>query len=293
MSAVAIAGVVGTALLPLAINAVEPHIKKLVDLGVEKIDDVVSRGVASLQAFGQPIEESSVQDIDFHTDLAYGWQLSKAEIEQMDEILQGMAASVIGSLMEFRADNPKSPLDWSSIVNICRDNVCLQEVKNTYQLTEETYTKDYGSGVFKFNGGTNQDVVREVQEWFGNKLLVGDIYAQKSTRIDVPTFANLVATTGNMIESFETFFVSQKVIRKRAMDIAMLRFPQMTDPYLRLYRIELDAFKDCSRIGLWQSDKSGISGKFERIDFVPLSKEIDELAKDARKSKRQMLAQFL
>ncbi|KAF8454702.1 hypothetical protein BGX38DRAFT_1089291, partial [Terfezia claveryi] len=48
--------------------------------------------------------------------------------------------------------------------------------------------------------------------------------------------------------------------RKKVLDIGVLRYPDITHPYIKVYRIQLEAWSLCERIGPVQRDSNGISG---------------------------------
>jgi hypothetical protein len=75
-----------------------------------------------------------------------------------------------------------------------------------------------------------------------------------STQFDIGVLANIVAQTGTTIDSVETLFFKDLV------DIAVLRFPDLEYPLFKVYRIQLRAWSDSTRVLMVQDDENGITG---------------------------------
>ena len=78
------------------------------------------------------------------------------------------------------------------------------------------------------------------------------------------------------------------------LNIGVLRFPDVDNPYLKLYRIKLTAWSDCDRTLFMQDDNNGITGTGECCikKFRPCKSEIRRMTKSV-KEKAVMEAEAL
>lgn len=56
----------------------------------------------------------------------------------------------------------------------------------------------------------------------------------QSTKIDVDVLAKIVAQTGATVDSFEAFFAKHEYHEKTLVDIGVLRFPDIDNPFFKV-----------------------------------------------------------
>ncbi|BBN10741.1 hypothetical protein MPTK1_5g06020 [Marchantia polymorpha subsp. ruderalis] len=198
---------------------------------------------------------------------AYG-ELTDESIKDLDNSLKIMIA---GTLISIGKLTDKS---WKSVLSTMMQHPLLvpdsDEVARADKLIKES------SSAFKFDGSPDAQIVREVKSWF--TTLVGDSDVLQQTRIDIGILAKIVASSGAAVESFETFWAKREKHEQTLVEIGVLRFPDRTHPYFKLYRIKLTAWSDSSRILFHQQDKNGITGEFNSRKFRPREDVIRDLA---------------
>ncbi|PNP60529.1 hypothetical protein THARTR1_00553 [Trichoderma harzianum] len=126
-----------------------------------------------------------------------------------------------------------------------------------------------------FDGSPDAILVKEVQAWFNN--LISDDDVLNSTNIDVEVLAKIVAQISAIFNNFETFFTKDVYREQTLIDIGVLRFPDVDQPYFKVYRIKLAAWSDSSRSLLHQEDINGITGEFKSRIFRPRASVIEHL----------------
>ncbi|UDD59363.1 hypothetical protein AFCA_006784 [Aspergillus flavus] len=142
-----------------------------------------------------------------------------------------------------------------------------------------------------FNVGANPDnaVVKEVLTWW-NKL-IADQDVLNST-INSQAMANIVSQSGAIIDMSQQFWSKSGAHEQKMLDIGVLRFPDVSQPYFKLYRIKLSVRVDMSRTIFPMGDLGGITGEFHSRSFKPREAAIDQLEQDALNSAVQEAEDF-
>ena len=241
---------IGTTVEAVAGKEVSEHLKPIFNPVGEAVNALVD----------QPTEVHTecVEDVKFEFAPSYG-ELNSGTIHQLDVKLKAMIGETVKAIKSL------SDKSWGSIVSCLKQNPVLKLQSST--SNSDNMTKK-GTNVFKFDGSPDESIIREVETWFVN-LLRNDSDARDASGIDIKRLGKIVAQTGATINSFQTFFSKREIHRKTVLNIGILRYPQLSKPYFKLYRIELVAWSDCSRVLFVQDDTSGIEGKFECIKFGP------------------------
>ncbi|KAE8418074.1 hypothetical protein BDV36DRAFT_295477 [Aspergillus pseudocaelatus] len=94
--------------------------------------------------------------------------------------------------------------------------------------------------------------------------------------------ANIVAQSGTIIDSFQTFWSRLEPHEQTILDIGVLRFPDPSHPYFKLHRIKLFAWMDGSRTTFQMYDMNGMKGEFCSRIFKARKAAIDQLKPEAR-----------
>ncbi|PHH89824.1 hypothetical protein CDD83_5150 [Cordyceps sp. RAO-2017] len=198
------------------------------------------------------MEVREEKSADFlHTELAPSFgKLNKESLLKMDDRLKIMIAGTMKAL------GKQTDKSWKAVLSTMMQNDLLEvdraEVARADKLIKES------SNDFKFDGSPDLNIVREVKTWF-TKLIADDDVLQ-STKIDIDVLARIVGQTGATIDSFETVFAKHEYHEQTLVDIGVMRFPDIDQPFFKLYRIKLVAWSDSSRILFHQEDKNGITG---------------------------------
>ncbi|ROT37486.1 hypothetical protein SODALDRAFT_325084 [Sodiomyces alkalinus F11] len=208
-----------------------------------------------------------------HTELApsYG-KLTSSSLEELDDHLKIMMSGTMKSLAKLENK------DWASVVGTMMQNPLLEtdgsEIDRSDMLIKDSVAD------FKFDGSPDSAIVSEVQSWFTK--LINDEDVLLSTKIDLPIMAQIVASSGATVDSFLNFWAKRERHSQTMVDIGVLRFPDVDHPHFKLYRIQLEAWQDSSRILWHQEDKNGITGIYTCRRFKPRESVIKGLTDTAR-----------
>ncbi|KAJ3480491.1 hypothetical protein NLI96_g8314 [Meripilus lineatus] len=220
----------------------------------------------------------SSKDDHMHLDLAPSFgTLNKNTIRNLDESVKIMIAGTMLRLKEHREKN--GPMDWATINSVLMQNsllVCLgDEVSRSSQLSKD------GDDFLKYDGSADKEVVREVPEWFAD--LVRDQDVLDSTQIDINDIVKILEKVGATATSFDNLFYANESIEKTLIDIAILRFPDISNPYFKFYRIKLVVQAETRRYAFVTSKESRIHGTFNSCSYGPRHEIIEGLSTEARK----------
>ncbi|KAK4160224.1 hypothetical protein QBC43DRAFT_347478 [Cladorrhinum sp. PSN259] len=198
-----------------------------------------------------------------HTDLAPSYRKLNGETwKKLDDKLK---IAVTGTLKELGKVKDKS---WKNVVASMMKSPLLQPDPNPQnEFNRANKLINESSADFKCDGSPDAVIISEVKTWFTQ--LIQDLDFLASTRIDTDVLAKIVAQSGAIIDSFEAFFAKKERHEKTLLDIGALRFPDLETPYLKLYRIQLSAWSDSSRVPFHQDNKNGITGEFNSRVFRP------------------------
>ena len=207
--------------------------------------------------------------IPVHCALAasYG-TLTSESIKELDKELKVMIAGTLRK-MEKLPD-----YKWETVVSCMMQNPLLERMEDSLIHRADKLIKK-GSNFFKFSREPDKTVVREVHTWFVQLIQDDDVL--KDTKIDVDFLAKIVAQTGATVDSFLTFFGKHERHERDIVDIGILRYPEKTMPYFKLYRIKVTAWSDCTRVFFTQDDSNGITGEYHCQKFKPCAEVIAKM----------------
>ncbi|KER00912.1 hypothetical protein AUEXF2481DRAFT_25191 [Aureobasidium subglaciale EXF-2481] len=169
---------------------------------------------------------------------------------------------------------------WDKVVECCMPN-SLMEPDGEAISHHDQYVKN-SSHDFKVDGSPDNAIVQEVTSWF-NKL-INDQDILDSTKIDIKVLGRIVAQTGATVDSLEAFFSKEQVETQTMVDIGILRYPDIDNPYFRIHRIQLTATSDCTRTLFHEDDKNGIIADLQCRKFKPRESITKSMTAEARKS---------
>ena len=260
--------------LNTGLETVSPVLQKL---GIPLLNTVLKDGQINLQ--NCLVSDVQSQSIPLHCNLAASLgKLNKESIEMMDEKSLIMIAATVRELQKL----PSDQLSFNSVLSSLTQNSLMERIGNSEINKSDKLIKDRGTSAFKFDGSPDAAIVKEVEAWFIN-LLGNDQDIVNDTKIDIKMLADIVAASGASVDSFEALFYKKEYHEKTVVDIGILRFPDIENPFVKVYRIKLTAWNDCSRYVFIQEDKSGITGEFNAVKFKPRESVISGLKEETKK----------
>ncbi|XP_024537194.1 uncharacterized protein LOC112348596 [Selaginella moellendorffii] len=211
-----------------------------------------------------------------HTNLTPSFGGLNAEtVKKMDEVLKVCIAGTTDLL----AKVPPKERTWEKVNSMFMQNPLVEPMGDGISRADKFLNKS--SNDFKFDRSPDAVIVRAVQTWFVN--LIADEDVLKSTKIDIEVLGRIVAQSGAAINSFKTFFANDEHHEKTIIDIRVLMYPDIQNPYFKVYRIKLFAWSDSYRILYHQEDSNGITGEFTFRKFKPRKEVIENMNPDAKK----------
>jgi len=224
--------------------------------------------------------KDNTRDDFLHTGLAPSFgTLTRDSIKGMDDELKIIIAGTNRELEKV----PALDRTWDKVISVFMQNPLIEPMDTpTANIARADKLIKNDSNVFKVDREHDDGIVREVLAWFTQ--LIGDEDVLNSTKIDIKVLADIVATTGAAIDSFETFFAKNEHHEKTVVDIGVLRYPDIDNPFFKVYRIQLTAWSDTRRILFFGKDANGITGQYNLRLFKPRDSVIAGM-KDTTKQK--------
>lgn len=232
------------------------------------------------QAFFDGVDWSKIRDLsrdDFlHVDLApsYG-QLSRESVKLMDENLKVMIAGTVRMIQRMAPEQRQ----WKAVESAFLNNPLVEPFGDPIHR-RDTLIKN-ALNLFKVNGAPDSAIVKEVESWFHN--LINDSDVITATPTPITDLAKIVAWSGATITDFETAIYKTERHEKTVVDIGILRFPDITYPYFKVYHIKLNAWSRSDRVLAVQNDSNGIEGEFYSRKFRPREEVIGRMKQEAVK----------
>ncbi|EJD46533.1 hypothetical protein AURDEDRAFT_164361 [Auricularia subglabra TFB-10046 SS5] len=202
----------------------------------------------------------------------YGVLKSEA-IRNMDAELQvaiGGTARVISLI-------PPEQRTWDKIMEALKQNPVLEPIAGSDIDRADTYHSDRRNWLKKT---PEYDIVlKEARAWLTKLIVDPDILKQRA-EIDLDIVAKVVSHASSTIDGLKLFAKDQG--EKKVLDIGILRYPDVDNPFIKVYRISLLAWYD-SRVVVGRAhDRNGISGEFNVRLFKPRGSVIKSMQSEAK-----------
>ena len=113
--------------------------------------------------------------------------------------------------------------------------------------------------------------------------MVNDNDVIENLSFDPVVYAKFVSCTGVALNKLETsHYVKKEKYLKSVVDIGVIRFPDLDNPYFKVYRLRLDAYRDCTHTFVVDFNSSGLQGEFHSRKFKIRKKIVKKMKKDAK-----------
>ncbi|KAF5632674.1 hypothetical protein F52700_6210 [Fusarium sp. NRRL 52700] len=242
----------------------------MVDGKLQKAEDLV-KGFD----FSKMSTKDSTRDDFLHCSLAPSFgTLNGDTIKKLDDEMKIMIVGLTKALAKL----PANQRSWDTIVSLCAQNPLLAPLDEGVSRSDSLIKNS--SGDFKTDGSPDSGIVKEVNAWF--KKLISDEDVINSTKIDIDVLGRIVAQSGATIDSFEAFFAKTEEHEKTLVNIGVLRYPDMDNPFFKIYRIQLTAWSKSERVLFHQEDQNGIQGLFNMRRYKPRGSVIDNLRQEVK-----------
>ncbi|EPS45517.1 hypothetical protein H072_439 [Dactylellina haptotyla CBS 200.50] len=193
--------------------------------------------------------------------LAPSFGTLKANIKELDDALVGIVAISTKEIQKL----PPSDRTFEKIRATLLQNAAIEPHGDHYQAYD-TFTKA-SNDAFRFDGSPDSGIVADVLNFF--RKLINDSDVLNSLNFDKNVVARMVAESGATVRNFETFFSANEHEEKTVLEVAVLRYPDLDHPYLKLYRVKLKAIRDCKRVLFAENNRNSIQGEVDIQKFKP------------------------
>lgn len=220
---------------------------------------------------------SKLHVVPYHTELAasYG-KLNADSVKEMDNELKVMIAAVDRKLTKLHEENKDgSEILFDDYVSTMMQNPLIEKDFDG-EIFRDEY-KEFSRFGFAKNG-IDQQVVNEVETWFLNLIDDSDVLA--STKINILDFANIVGCTDAFVEDLQTLFLRNEQVERSILEVGVLRYPDLDNPFFKMFRIKLKAYRKSLRVAMIQKDESGIKGEYNMHKFRPRNDIIKKLRQE-------------
>ncbi|KAK5048601.1 hypothetical protein LTR84_005692 [Exophiala bonariae] len=241
------------------------------------------------------VDNSNQSTIKMTLAPSYG-SLNNEAMKKMDDNTKVMIGTAVSMLQNFN-DHDRT---WDNVVSAMKSNSLLQLEGGDGIHRSDQITKS-GSGDFKFDGSPDMGFVSEVrpdqheerrrslsidmishqiETWFKN--LIGDSDIINTMNVNIQDLARVAAQSGASVDGVGAVFGKDESHFKNVLDIGALRYPDLTNPYFKVYRIVVNAWSHSSRILFHQEDSNGINGDYHCCNFKPNPERIASLREEVR-----------
>ena len=232
----------------------------------------------TLRATAKPTNQPRVQNqydvlIDCRLACAFG-KLNSESIQTLDDSLKVLISSTIQAL-----NGLPEKSSWDNVVDCVKKNPLIEPVPNGDVTRVDKLVKK-GTNAFKFDGSPDPTIAKEVDIWFVR--LVGDQDVLDLCNIDTKTLGDIVSQTGATVTSLATLVHKHEYHEANVLTMGVLRFPDIDNPYLKLYHIKLTAWSDCDRTLFVQDDRNGVTGECHIKKFRPCEYEIRRMSRSVK-----------
>ncbi|KAK6336191.1 hypothetical protein TWF696_001754 [Orbilia brochopaga] len=252
-------------------------------LNAKKIfGDVVSKGVGNLMIdyTKDPAKLTTSTENSINIALAPSFGKLREDVKKLDDALVGIVAISTKEIEKL------APIDrtFEKMRSILLQNPAIEawvdETGNTgdYHATDALIKSSTND--FKFDGSPDSAIVEEALTFMSK--LIKDPDVVDSLKFDKKAMANIVAQSGATVRNFETFFSASEYEEKNVLEVGVLRYPDLDNPFVKLYRVKFSAVRDCKRIIWHETNKNYLKGEVDIQKFKPRDSTWANVTKDLR-----------
>ena len=195
----------------------------------------------------------------FNLAASYG-NLTKESFRLMDVNL----IAVIGATSSMILSNKL--ISWEQTLKTMSDNKSVNEILERRVDKNESYIIN-SNDFFKVDGSPSDMDVQNIHSWFVN--LIGNEDIEKSLKVDINSVARVAAQTGATVTSLASLVRKHERHEKIVTDVGMIRFPDITNPSFKVFRIELIAWADSTRTLAFEQNSRGVTCIYSFREYAP------------------------
>ena len=197
-------------------------------------------------------------------------------LEAVDNYLKLALFSTVASIDALMLKEGNA-LTWEKIVNTVEQDPLLVAREGGELTVSDSKTTSSG-WTLGGNGSADPVLSLEIETWIHNKI--GNKDLRDTVGSDrIKAVADLYAESGASLDSFAHLFANNADEEKTLFDVGILRFPDFTHPFLRLFRVLIRVTRHDQRVFFVQSDTSTITIDVHSKEYVPRAEIFEKMAK--------------
>lgn len=198
----------------------------------------------------------------------------------LDKAMVVACYHVIEALNRRKESRGVDHLKWDDIVQVFCDCHYITQDRGSSKQIRDSKSWDE-TNFFKFDGSPDEVRKHEIIVWL--KALMAK-HGEQSTVDNAIIFndgtlkelASIASQSGATVTDAASLLGASEKERKRVMEISVIRFPQKHEAKVKIYRIVLFAWFQCTRVIFGQHDQSGFDIEYDTFEFHPNTSAIDE-----------------
>ena len=212
----------------------------------------------------------------FQVSPAFG-QLTKAGFTDMDKFLKSILYLTFTTIDKFVEDNGPESLTWDVLVSMMDQNVTVQPRAGS----EDIYKTDHKSldeaHWFSTHEYAEQSTSDEVNRWL-HEFLADPEFVAIVGEDNLKAISDLFATRGSNVDSFAHVFANNDDHHRTLLDVGIIRIPDITHPYIRLFRIKIEASSHDQRyFVVYQNDCSTLTADLNVKEYQPRPEILEKI----------------
>ena len=218
-------------------------------------------------------------------------------IQALDDEMVVACYEVVKALNQRKDTYGVDHLTWDDVVNaFCSCHYIIQDTGNSKHIHDSLSWDE--TNLFKFDGSPDEVRKREIIVWLKSLM---NSHGEQSTIDNASIFndgtlndlASIASQSGATVKDPTTLLGASEKQRKKVMEISVIRFPRKAgESKVKIYRIILFAWFQCTRVLFSQHDESGFEIDYDTFEFRPNTSAIDERQAARAKAKLSQQGMF-
>lgn len=193
------------------------------------------------------------------------------KFSHLDDNLKLVVGSTVAELKALTA-NDTVPT-WERMTNVMCQNPLLTTQSDSHRSGLRTFRRD-STDWFKFDGSPDPTVAKQLRAWIDSTVVEIDpelkIISDALTPEDFNTLADVVVSTGVSVISVASAVKKKEHVETTIADIGLVRYPTPgRDPHFKLFRLKLKAWRNCSRICMYEQNTNGLVLELDSREYYP------------------------
>ncbi|XP_029646108.1 uncharacterized protein LOC115219946 isoform X3 [Octopus sinensis] len=243
-------------------------------------DDEAVDKILHLNTPGQVIERLTEKtelgdkfDIRFELAATFG----TLQFESLKTIDDNLKIMVAGAISEMDKLNKTS---WEGLLDSLDRIPYLEMVGERRNFSESVMSKTTTTILDFSSGAIDHKLIYAAEKWLDG--IIGKNLMLSELNINITDLAYFLGK-GEQI-TIKNALLGSDIKRKDMMDLAILRFPDVMNPYLSVFMLRFDFLRDSLRLFVIESVVAAIRGRFNYAKYVPNEEYLKQLREDTRQT---------